>query len=194
MKFMLRSFIIFLAIMLTACTGVGTLEPINKNISSNTPYFIESVEVIDVRSDIVDIQNIDTPNSFFRGNDMASALNSKLTSILKSRIKSLVKEGSNPNGLEVEILIDIKKARKTYYSYFWSEFEKVEVELDMQAIDRSGAIFSKSEGSCMMSMPVWNASAESINNKIYAAFDCAISNALYAFSHNDAAIQDKINE
>lgn len=173
--------------MLTSCTGVGSLEPMVKQLNSHTPYLITSIEFIDERLDIVDIQNIDTPNSFFAGNDMAGALNSKLTTVLESKIKAVLEQESNPNGVEVTAIIGIKEARKTYYKYFWAEVEKVEVELELQTLNRSGELTSKSKGACMMSSPVWNASAESINNKMFFAFDCAVRNALYTFSANSTS-------
>jgi hypothetical protein len=194
MKYIFRSFIYLAAIMLVACTGVGSLEPMLKNLNSHTPYLITSVELVDKRLDIVEIQNIDTPNSFFRGNNMAGALNSKLTTVLENKIKTVLEQESNPNGVEVTAFIGIKEARKTYFSYFWTEVEKVEVELELQALNRFGELVSTSEGACMMSTPVWNASAESINNKMISAFDCAVKNALYTLSVNSVGTQEQINE
>jgi hypothetical protein len=190
MKYIFRSFISLTAIMLVACTGVGSLEPMLKELNSHTPYLIMSVELADKRLDVVDIQNIDTPNSFFRGNDMAGVLNSKVTTALESKIKAVLEQESNPNGVEVTAIIGITEARKTYYNYFWSEVEKVGVELELQILNRAGELISKSEGTCMMSTPVWNASAESINNKMISAFDCAVRNALYTLSANSTSTKE----
>ncbi|NVK37957.1 MAG: hypothetical protein HWE18_08540 [Gammaproteobacteria bacterium] len=179
MKYIFRPLILLLAIMLSACSGVGSLQPIIKDHSNYAPYSITEIEIIDNRKDVVDIQNIDTPNSFFRGNYMASALNSKLSDEIRGNVQALLMNEHNPNGVEVNLTVGVREARKTYYSYFWSEVEKVEVALDLKATGLSSDYLLETEGVCMMSEPTLNADTESINKKMLSAFDCAIHNALH---------------
>lgn len=176
--------------MLTACTTVGSLDPILSASKTSLPYSISSVDIIDSRQDVVDIQNIDTPNAFFRGLGMASALNSKFTDELTAEVKTIIKLESNPSGEKVEALVKIKEARKTYYSYFWSEVEKVEAVVELHFLDSSRTLISKSLGNCMLSDPVSNASAESMNKKMESAIDCAVRNALYSVNDNSVNVQE----